>query len=120
MTPPAATAWSSATSDSRRRKAGWLSAQTIEAGRIAAQQYLRTGGAALRPRVSAQVDHLDSLGNPHGQGKGRTGVLGGRHQAGHGVCTRSAVCRKKRRGCAFARLAHKMPVRVRFLRRRSI
>ena len=45
---------------------GWLSAQAIEAGRIAAQQYLRTEGPAVRPRVSTQIDHLDSVGNPHG------------------------------------------------------
>ena len=44
MTPRAATASSSATSACRPLQGGWISAQTIEAGRIAAQQYLRTEG----------------------------------------------------------------------------
>ena len=64
---------------------GWVSAQTFEAGRIAAQQYLRTEGRLVHPRLPAQTDYLDSLGNPHGQGQGRAGVLGGGGEAGDGV-----------------------------------
>jgi len=61
---------------------GWLAAATIEAGRIAAQQYLRTEGTALRARVPPQVDHVDPARNTNGQRQRRTRVSGGRHQAG--------------------------------------
>ena len=42
--PPGATAWCSAITVSRLRKRAGSVRQTIEAGRIAAQQYLRTEG----------------------------------------------------------------------------
>ena len=45
---------------------GWVSAQTIEAGRVAASQYMRNEGRLVHPRLPAQVGHVDSLGNPHG------------------------------------------------------
>ena len=60
---------------------GWLPAATIEAGRIAAQQYLRIGGTALHSRLPAQVGHLDPSGNPNGQGEGRARFLGGRRSS---------------------------------------
>ena len=75
--------------------------------------------AAVRPRVSAQVDHLDSVGNPHGQGQRASRSFGRRSiKPGTVLYEISGVSEEAARMC-FARLAHKMPVRVRFLRRRA-
>jgi large subunit ribosomal protein L16 len=70
---------------------GWLAAATIEAGRIAASQYLRNEG-----RLYVRVF-------PH---KSITSIyeIGGVSEEAARVC--------------LARLAHKMPIRVRFVRRR--
>ena len=97
---------------------GWISAATLEAGRIAAQQYLRTEGRLYVRAFPAQADHVDPLGNPHGQGQGRAGVLGG-GGPGNGAVRDQRNFRRAARMC-FTRLAHKMPVRVRFLRRRPV
>ena len=64
---------------------GWISAQTLEAGRIAAQQYLRTEGRLYVRAFPAQADHVHPPGNPHGQGKRRARVLGGGREAGDRV-----------------------------------
>jgi small subunit ribosomal protein S3 len=64
---------------------GWIKAQTIEAGRIAAQQYVRGEGRLYIRIFPHKSDHVDALGNPHGQRQRRTGVLGGGGQAGDGV-----------------------------------
>ena len=69
---------------------GWISAATIEAGRIAAQQYLRNEGRlyiVVRPGTVLYE-------------------IGGVSEEAARLC--------------FTRLAHKMPVRVRFLRRRPM
>ena len=66
-------------------QAGWLSAATIEAGRIAAQQYLRSEGrlyVRVFPHKSITSIPLETR---MGKGKGRAGVLGRGDQAGHGV-----------------------------------
>ena len=64
---------------------GWLSAATLEAGRIAAQQYLRSEGRLYIRVFPHKPDHLDPLGDAHGQGQRRAGILGGGGQAGHGA-----------------------------------
>ena len=66
-------------------QAGWLSAQTIEAGRIAAQQYLRSEGRLyirVFPHKSITSIPLETR---MGKGKGRAGVLGGRDSSGGGA-----------------------------------
>ncbi len=70
---------------------GWISAATIEAGRIAAQQYLRSEGRLYIRMFPHKSDYLDPARNPHGQGQGRAGVLGRRGQARHGVVRDSAA-----------------------------
>ena len=45
---------------------GWISAQTIEAGRIAAQQYIRGEGRLYIRVFPHKSITLDSAGNPHG------------------------------------------------------
>jgi len=97
---------------------GWISAATIEAGRIAAQQYLRGEGRLyirIFPHKSVTSIPLETR---MGKGKGepeywaavvRPGTIlyeiGGTSEAAAKMC--------------FARLAHKMPVRVRFVTRRT-
>ncbi len=64
---------------------GWVSAQTLEAGRIAAQQYLRTEGRLyIRVFPHKPITSIP-LETRMGKGKGRTGVLGGGGEAGDGV-----------------------------------
>ena len=46
---------------------------------------------AVRARLPAQADHLHPLGNPHGQGQGRAGILGRGGQARHGVVRNERV-----------------------------
>ena len=98
---------------------GWISAATIEAGRIAAQQYLRTEGRLyIRVFPHKPITSIP-LETRMGKGKGepdywaavvRPGTvlyeIGGTSEDGAKVC--------------FARLAHKMPVRVRFVKRRTV
>ena len=78
---------------------GWLSAATMEAGRIAAQQYLRTEGR-LYVRVFPHKPITSiPLETRMGKGKGEPG-FGPRSSSREPCCTRSAECRKKPRGCA--------------------
>ena len=56
---------------------------------------------ALHPRLSAQVGHGHPGRNPHGQGQGRAGVLGGGGQAGHDSVRDRAACRKRRPAIAW-------------------
>ena len=64
---------------------GWIRAQTIEAGRIAAQQYVRGEGQLVYPHLSPQADDRAAAGNANGQGKRRAGVLGRGREAGDGA-----------------------------------
>jgi hypothetical protein len=63
---------------------GWIKAQTIEAGRIAAQQYIRGEGRLYVQDLSAQVDHLDAFGNAYGKRQRGAGALGCHGAAWHG------------------------------------
>jgi large subunit ribosomal protein L16 len=100
-------------------QAGWLSAATIEAGRIAAQQYLRTEGR-LYVRVFPHKPITSiPLETRMGKGKGEPEFWAAVVKQGTILYEISGVSEEAARLC-FARLAHKMPVRVRFLRRRSV
>ena len=91
---------------------GWLAAATIEAGRIAAQQYLRTEGrlfVRVFPHKSITSIPLETR---MGKGKGEPEFWAAVIKPGMGGVTEDAA-----RLC-LARLAHKMPLRVRFVRRR--
>ena len=56
---------------------GWLSAECIEAGRITMTRFVSRRGPVLHPRLPAQVGDVHPGRDPHGQGQGRAGVLGG-------------------------------------------
>jgi large subunit ribosomal protein L16 len=98
---------------------GWISAQTIEAGRIAAQQYLRTEGRLyirVFPHKSISSIPLETR---MGTGKGEPEYWAAVVQPGTILYEISGVAEEAARLC-FRRLAHKMPVKVRFIKRRSI
>ena len=98
---------------------GWISAATIEAGRIAAQQYLRTEGRLyIRIFPHKPVSSIP-LETRMGKGKGEPDFWAAVVRPGMVLYEIGGVSEEAARLC-FTRLAHKMPVRVRFLRRRPM
>ena len=98
---------------------GWISAATIEAGRIAAQQYLRAEGRLyirIFPHKSVTSIPLETR---MGKGKGEPDFWAAVVRPGTVLYEIGGVSEQAARLC-LTRLAHKMPVRVRFLRRRPI
>ena len=97
---------------------GWLKAQTIEAGRIAAQQYIR-GEGTLYIRV---FPHRSITSTPletrMGKGKGEPEFWVATIRPGTVLYELAGVTEQQAKVC-FARLAHKMPMRVRLVARRS-
>ncbi|HUY33972.1 MAG TPA: 50S ribosomal protein L16 [Pirellulales bacterium] len=100
-------------------QAGWIAANTIEAGRIGAQQYLRTEGRLyirIFPHKSVTSIPLETR---MGKGKGEPEYWAAVVKPGTVLFEISGVTEEAARIC-FRRLAHKMPVRVRFVRRRTV
>ncbi|MCP4194670.1 MAG: 50S ribosomal protein L16 [Planctomycetaceae bacterium] len=98
---------------------GWIKAQTIEAGRIAAQQYVRGEGrlfVRLFPHKSVTSTPLETR---MGKGKGEPDFWAAVVKPGTILYELSGVTEEQARVC-FARLAHKMPIQVRLVKRRSI
>ena len=98
---------------------GWISAQTLEAGRIAAQQYLRTEGRLYVRIFPHKPITSIPLETRMGKGKGEPEYWAAVVKPGTVLYEISGISEEGARMC-FARLAHKMPVRVRFLRRRPL
>jgi large subunit ribosomal protein L16 len=100
-------------------QAGWIKAATIEAGRIAAQQYVRGEGrlfVRVFPHKSVTSTPLETR---MGKGKGEPDFWAAVVRPGTVLYELGGVTEQQARVC-FARLAHKMPVRVRFLKRRTV
>ena len=96
---------------------GWVSAQTIEAGRIAATQYIR-GEGRLYVRVFPHKSITSiPLETRMGTGKGEPAHWVAVIKPGAVLFELAGVTEQQARLC-FARLAHKMPVRVRMIKRR--
>ncbi len=98
-------------------QAGWVKAQTIEAGRIAAQQYIRGEGrlyVRMFPHRSITSTPLETR---MGKGKGEPEAWVATVKPGTVMYELGGVTEEQAKVC-FARLAHKMPVRVRLVRRR--
>ena len=96
---------------------GWISAATIEAGRIAAQQYIR-GEGRLYIRVFPHKSVSSTPLEPRmGKGKWEPDFWAASVKPGTILYEVSGVSEDAARVC-FARLAHKMPVRCRMLKRR--
>ncbi|MCA9176005.1 MAG: 50S ribosomal protein L16 [Planctomycetales bacterium] len=99
--------------------AGWIKAQTIEAGRIAAQQYVR-GEGRLYVRVFPHKSITSTpLETRMGKGKGEPEAWVAVVKPGTVLYELAGVTEEQAKVC-FARLAHKMPIRVRLVRRRTI
>ncbi len=96
---------------------GWLSAQTIEAGRVGAQQYLR-GEGRLYVRVFPHKSITSiPLETRMGKGKGEPEYWAAVIKPGTVLYEIAGVPESAAKMC-FRRLAHKMPMSVRFIRRR--
>ena len=96
---------------------GWISAQTIEAGRIAAQQYIRGEGRLyirIFPHKSITSIPLETR---MGKGKGEPDYWAAVVKPGTILYELGGVNMEQAQVC-LARLAHKMPIRVRFTTRR--
>ena len=100
-------------------EAGWISAATIEAGRIAAQQLLRGEGRLyIRVFPDKSVTSIP-LETRMGKGKGEPEFWAAVVKPGTVLYEIGGVTEEAARIC-FARLAHKMPVRTRLLQRRTL
>jgi large subunit ribosomal protein L16 len=98
---------------------GWLSAAAIEAGRIAAQQYLRQEGRLyIRVFPHKPITSIP-LETRMGKGKGEPDYWAAVVRPGTVLYEIAGVTEEAARLC-FTRLAHKMPLKVRFLRRRAM
>lgn len=98
---------------------GWIKATTIEAGRIAGQQYIRGEGrlyVRVFPHKSVSSKPLEVR---MGSGKGEPDYWVAVIRPGTILYEIGGVTEEQARIC-LARLSHKMPVRVRFVRRRTI
>jgi len=96
---------------------GWIRATTIESGRIAAQQYIRGEGRLyirIFPHKSITARPLETR---MGTGKGEPAAWVAVVKEGTILFELGGVNEEQAKMC-FARLAHKMPVRVRMVRRR--
>jgi large subunit ribosomal protein L16 len=98
---------------------GWISAATIEAGRIAAQQYLRTEGKLyirMFPHKSITSIPLETR---MGKGKGEPEYWAAVVKPGTVMYEIAGVPEETAKLC-FNRLAHKMPVKCRFVKRKAM
>jgi large subunit ribosomal protein L16 len=96
--------------------AGWLKAQTIEAGRIAAQQYIRGQGRLfirVFPHRSVTSTPLETR---MGKGKGEPEFWVATIRPGTILYELAGVTEQQAKMC-FARLAHKLPFKVRMVKR---
>ena len=97
---------------------GWISAQTIEAGRIAAQQYIRGEGRLyirIFPHKSITSIPLETR---MGKGKGEPDYWAATIKPGTMLYELGGVSEQQAK-ITFARLAHKMPLRVRMIKRQA-
>ena len=98
---------------------GWISAATIEAGRIAAQQYLRTEGKLyIRIFPDKSITSIP-LETRMGKGKGEPEYWAAVVHPGTVMYEVGGVPEETAK-LFFNRLAHKMPVKCRLIRRKAI
>jgi large subunit ribosomal protein L16 len=99
-------------------QAGWIKATTIESGRIAAQQYIRGEGRLyirVFPHKSVTSRPLETR---MGKGKGEPDHWVAVVKEGTVMFELGGVTEQQAKLC-FARLAHKMPIPVRMVKRRA-
>ena len=95
----------------------WVSARQIEAGRIAAQHYLRRQGKVVIRIFPDKPISKKPLETRMGKGKADTDFWAARVKPGTILFVISGVPEDMAKQ-AMARVAHKMPVRCRFVGRR--
>jgi large subunit ribosomal protein L16 len=95
----------------------WVSARQIEAGRIAAQHYLRRQGKVVIRVFPDKPISKKPLETRMGKGKADTDYWAARVKPGTILFEISGVPEDMAKQ-AMARVAHKMPVRCRFVGRR--
>jgi large subunit ribosomal protein L16 len=95
----------------------WVSARQIEAGRIAAQHYLRRQGKVYIRIFPDKPISKKPLETRMGKGKADTDFWAARVRPGTMLYEIAGVPEDIAKQ-AFARIAHKMPVRCRFVGRR--
>jgi large subunit ribosomal protein L16 len=95
----------------------WVSARQIESGRIAAQHYLRRQGKIVIRVFPDKPISKKPLETRMGKGKADTDFWAARVKPGTILYEISGVPEEMAKE-AFARIAHKMPVRCRFVGRR--
>ncbi|MEO0966113.1 MAG: 50S ribosomal protein L16 [Planctomycetota bacterium] len=95
---------------------GWLTARQIEAGRIAARQYVSREGKLFVRVFPDKPISKKPLETRMGKGKAEPEYWVARVKPGTMVYELTGVPRDLARQ-AFARVAHKMPVRCRFVER---
>ena len=97
---------------------GWIKAQTIEAGRIAAQQYIRGEGRLyirIFPHKSITSTPLETR---MGKGKGEPEHWVATVKPATILFELGGVTEEQAKVC-FSRLAHKLPVKTRMVQRRT-
>lgn len=99
--------------------AGWLKAQTIEAGRIAAQQYIRGQGKLFIRVFPHRSITSTPLETRMGKGKGEPEFWVATIRPGTILYELSGVTEQQAKMC-FARLAHKLPMKVRMVKREAM
>ena len=95
----------------------WVSARQIEAGRIAAQHFLRRQGKIVIRVFPDKPISKKPLETRMGKGKAETDFWAARVKPGTILFEVSGVPEEMAKE-ALARIAHKMPVRCRFVGRR--
>ena len=95
----------------------WVTARQIEAGRIAAQHFLRRQGKVFIRIFPDKPVSRKPLETRMGKGKAETAYWAARVKPGTMLYEIAGVPELLAKE-AFARIAHKMPVRCRFVRRR--
>lgn len=98
-------------------EAHWISARQIEAGRIAAQHYLRRQGKVYIRVFPDKPVSKKPLETRMGKGKADTDFWAARVKPGTMLFEVAGVPEDIAKA-AMARIAHKMPVRCRFVGRR--
>ena len=98
---------------------GWIPAATLEAGRVAATLYLRNDGRLyIRVFPHTPITSIP-LETRMGKGKGEPEYWAAVVRPGSILYEIGGISEEAARMC-FTRLAHKMPVRVRFVKRRTM
>jgi large subunit ribosomal protein L16 len=95
----------------------WVTARQIEAGRVAAQHFLRRQGKIIIRIFPDKPVSKKPLETRMGKGKADTDFWAARVKAGTVLYEIAGVPEEMAKQ-AFARIAHKMPVRCRFIGRR--